>query len=83
MGWAIAEKIVQKKANYMLAVKGNRPTLLEEMKTCFRSHWNIENRLHWMLDAVFHMEQEWRGRGNQMNGGARKDGQEAGSSLPV
>ena len=138
---AIAEKIVKKKANYVLAVKGNQPTLLEEMKTYFqwaqenkveadtletfienedsrdrrvsrevvvstdvawfenlkdwaelktfirvrqktvtakgtsteeryyisnleadsakfanyvRSHWNIENRLHWMLDAVFH-----------------------------
>jgi len=64
---AIAEKIVDKKADYILAVKENQGHLLEEIKDsfqmlaadaarlnrCIRQHWGIENKLHWVLDVGF------------------------------
>ena len=29
-----------------------------------RSHWGIENKLHWMLDVVFHEDQSRKRAGN-------------------
>src|SRR3546814_8591298 len=34
--------------------RSNRTDTLFPYPTLFRSHWGIENRLHWVLDVVFH-----------------------------
>jgi predicted transposase YbfD/YdcC len=31
-----------------------RDALMSAFKGVVRSHWGIENRLHWVLDVVFH-----------------------------
>ena len=65
----IVKTISRKKADYVIALKGNQPKLLENSKLYFdsvrdkiptkefahavRSHWSIENQLHWCLDVIF------------------------------
>ena len=78
---AIAAKIVDKKADYVLALKGNQTSLHDDVALfvaeqkangfkdtatsrnqtldaetfgpLVRSHWAIENSLHWVMDMVF------------------------------
>ena len=65
----IVKTISRKKADYVIALKGNQPKLLENSKLYFdsvrdkiptkefahavRSHCSIENQLHWCLDVIF------------------------------
>lgn len=41
----IAEKIITKRADYLLSVKANQPSLLEDIKQAFTDHW-------WMSDTL-------------------------------
>lgn len=47
-----AAKIVQKGGAYLLAVKGNQPTLYQQVRDLI-AHCAIENNLHWMFDVCF------------------------------
>lgn len=49
---AIANQIYQAKADYVLALKANHPTLYT-VGRAIRLHWGIENQLHWSLDVTF------------------------------
>lgn len=64
----IAGQIIDQGGDYVLAVKDNQAHLLEDMELFFhisslpndaaailkaaRSHWGIENSLHWVLDVA-------------------------------
>ena len=37
---------------------------VERLGCCFRSHWGIENRLHWVLDVSFGEDANRTRRGN-------------------
>jgi predicted transposase YbfD/YdcC len=70
----IAKEIVKKKADYVLAVKGNQPTLYEDIVLYFedpellvgctytkkqeKAHGNIELREYWQTDNISWMEQK-------------------------
>ena len=52
----IAEKIIEKKADYLFFLKGNQEKIHEDVRLAakaMRAHWSIENNLHWVLDTVF------------------------------
>jgi predicted transposase YbfD/YdcC len=60
----IAETIIERQADYLLAVKKNQKELYSNYITSLnphaksinqvvRSHWSIENNLHWQLDVSF------------------------------
>ena len=68
---AIAQQILDKKADYVLALKGNQGrnrrqdragnpllhhlarVLASQLGPVIRSHWAIENSLHWVMDMIF------------------------------
>ena len=59
----IAQQIVEREGDYVLALKGNQGNLCKDVEQLFahaqklsqsvRSHWLIENSLHWVLDLAF------------------------------
>ena len=61
----IAGKITEKKSDYVFSLKGNQEKIHDDVKAFFsltdagkaceamRSHWGVENGLHWELDVVF------------------------------
>ncbi len=49
----IAGKIVEKGADYALAVKGNQKSLHEAIVDYFAVAVDVENSLHWVLDVTF------------------------------
>ena len=63
---AIADEIVERGADYVLALKANQPRLHESVSEAF-THWRgsgfnamehdffqtVENSLHWVLDVAF------------------------------
>src|SRR6266436_1058958 len=75
MPWAVSvplPKIVVQGADYVLALKGNQPTLEQAVQRFYltslppdasrfaravRNHWGIENQLHWTLDVTFGEDQ--------------------------
>ena len=57
---AIAAKIIQKEANYVLAVKANQPTLLSEMKEYFA--WAREDTVESRQLAVYQEDERTRER---------------------
>ena len=36
----------------------------QQLNRCIRSHWKIENSLHWILDVAFHEDQSRKRAGN-------------------
>lgn len=72
----IAEKIIEKGGDYILAVKGNQPKLYEDLQKIFASkevsadyemleeqHGRIENRRYWTSDNIdsIRNKEEWKG----------------------
>ena len=43
--------VVREETRYYLS---SAPLTAQEFAVAVRSHWHVENRLHWMLDVVFH-----------------------------
>ena len=46
----IAKQIIDQQADYVLSLKGNQSSLHQD---AIRSHWSVENKLHWSLDVSF------------------------------
>lgn len=52
---AIAGAIQERGADYVLAVKDTPDA--ERIRHAIRSHWAVENRLHWVMDVSFNDDQ--------------------------
>lgn len=49
----IAAKIISEAANYVFGLKGNQVFFAQKLLECTKAHWEVENKLHWMLDVIF------------------------------
>jgi predicted transposase YbfD/YdcC len=52
---------VQKETRYYIS---SLQTDAQQLNHCVRSHWKIENSLHWILDVAFHEDQSRKRAGN-------------------
>jgi predicted transposase YbfD/YdcC len=46
----IGQKVMTEVRYYLLSIEGNAATFAHAV----RSHWGIENSVHWVLDVIFH-----------------------------